>query len=166
MQYLALLIPPIIAWIIDASSYGLQITGVFIIMYLLFSLKRKPHPILTVFIIHTLTLYFVFSSDGIYSMLFFIFYFVVFLVAFLLNPVMVFLYLFSVLGLFIPQIIQIKNLQTFIPLLGLILIIPLAYFFGKTIKNDEVLKEKLELEEKEIEKLKNEEINTNNTNVK
>lgn len=88
------------------------------------------HPSVLVFSLYVIILIIIFSTSLVSSSFFFLLFFLSFIIGFLLKPQMVFIFLIVTLILFIPYFFPV-TLQGSINLFSLILISPLAFWFGK-----------------------------------
>lgn len=87
----------------------------------------------------------IFLTGGFHSNLFFLVYFLLFGVTFMFHPLTVFVFLAGLLLLFISSALQGDVFANMIRLGSLILLSPIAYFFGREFRRREHL-------EKEVEK--------------
>lgn len=111
--------------------------------------KRKSKEILSgslleVFGITTAIFLTIFLTDAVNSPLFFLLYFLLFGIAFLMEPHAVFVFLAGILILFIPKILPGIDITELARLGGLILISPIAYFFGREFQRREKLEQEVE----------------------
>ena len=84
----------------------------------------------------------IFSTGGINSALFFVLYFLCFGIAFVFNPLTIFVFVLGTVLIFVPYIEP--DLATNLLKLGsLALISPLAYFFGREYKKGDLQDEKI-----------------------
>jgi energy-coupling factor transporter transmembrane protein EcfT len=94
----------------------------------------------------------IFSTGAIDSTLFFLLYFLGFGVAFVFEPVVTFVFVLGVILVFIPDVIKGDLLVNSLKLGSLLLISPLAFFFGNEYrKNDKQTTEIEALEERTTE---------------
>ncbi len=90
---------------------------------------------------------FIFSTGGILSNLFFLVYFLLFAVAFIMDPRSVFIFPLATIIIFWTQIFQNDITANIIKMASLAILSPLAYFFGIQFRKndkqeDEILKTK------------------------
>lgn len=132
------------------KDFTVQLLGLFIVLYFIISARKGGKGFLTlggegyagVFLLNTLIFLLIFSTGGINSALFFVLYFLVFGIAFVFNPLTIFVFIFGSVLLFVPFIEP--DLTTNLLKLGsLALISPLAYFFGREYKKADAQDEKL-----------------------
>ncbi|OGH37851.1 MAG: hypothetical protein A3B44_01265 [Candidatus Levybacteria bacterium RIFCSPLOWO2_01_FULL_38_21] len=127
------------------SSYTLPIIGFLIVIYIVSSLaqtkKGKQVSLggpLGMFILNTIILLFVFSTGGLSSGFFFLLYFVVFALVFVFEPYTIIAFAIGIVLTFMPEAIKGDVVGNFVKLGSIILISPLAFFFGKEYrKSDE-----------------------------
>lgn len=141
------------------SLYTIPALGLLIFIYLLLSVRKKGRAFLNmggespwlVFILNTLILLLIFITDSLNSPIFFLLYFLGFGVAFVFEPVAVFLFAIGVILIFLPDILINDVLTNFLRVGSLLLISPLAFFFSneykKSAKEDEEMEEIKEREE-------------------
>lgn len=136
------------------SSYTTPILGLLIALYLIVSSRKKGKGFLTmgggpfgVFVLNTLIFLLIFTTDSFNSPLFFLIYFLGFGIAFVFEPIMTFAFLIGAILVFIPDISKGDLTQNILKLSSVILIAPLAYFFGKEFR-------KTEEDEQELEELR------------
>ena len=102
-----------------------------------------------IFILNSLIFILIFSTGSINSPLFFLLYFLGFGVAFVFEPSITFMFVIGALLIFGPEILKNDLTNNLLKLGSLILISPLAYFFGKEYRRNEQQEEQLEaLEER------------------
>lgn len=170
------------------SGFTIQALGVLVLLYIILSARKKGQGILTmggdgpwgIFILNTLILLLIFATGSISSPIFFLLYFLGFGIAFVFEPPAIFVFIIGALLIFLPDTLSGDVTGNFLRVGSLLLISPLAYFFGReyrrsdkdendmealqertkeaadTISQDleEVIKEEKEnLKEKDIEKL-------------
>lgn len=170
------------------SGFTVQALGVLVLLYIILAARKKGQGALTlggdgpwgIFILNTLILLLIFATGSISSPIFFLLYFLGFGIAFVFEPPAIFVFIIGVILIFLPDAITGDVTGNFLRVGSLLLISPLAYFFGReyrrsdkdendmealqerakeaadTISQDleEVIKdEKENLKEKDIEKL-------------
>jgi hypothetical protein len=84
------------------------------------------------------------------SPLFFFLYFVLFLLAFVYSPVTIWVFLITIILYFIPSAINSASTDTFIKLLSLLLIAPIAYFVGKEFERRQLISKRIEAKTNDI----------------
>lgn len=142
------------------SEFTMQILGLLIVLFLLTSARKKwrnlqnqgDDGVLSIFILNTIIFMLVFATGGLQSNLFFLLYFLGFGVSFVFEPMIVFVFLFAAIGIFIPHAMQEDVAGNMIKLGSLVLIAPLAYFFGREYRKEEALKAKVTEQSQKIEK--------------
>jgi hypothetical protein len=144
----------------SVSLYTVPILGILIFFYLLFSFKKKGKGFLTlggdspwiIFILTTLILLLIFTTEGINSPIFFLLYFLGFGVAFVFEPMVVFVFVVGVILIFIPDILKDDVTGNALKMASLLLISPLAFFFSSEYrKTDQKNEEIEEIKEREEE---------------
>ena len=149
------------------SSYTLPIIGFLIVIYIISSLAqtKKGKEIslggpLGMFILNTIILLFVFSTGGLTSGFFFLLYFVVFALVFVFEPYTIIAFTIGIVLVFIPDAIRDDVVGNFIRLGSIILISPLAFFFGREYKKSGEREDAIESIEKDVkEVIKKEKVN-------
>lgn len=120
------------------SSYTISLLGFLTVSYILTTFSKKitykPFPIM-ILIISSILL--ILSTGGFHSPLFFLIYFLSFTIAFVLLPETVFVFNTILFLFFLPESIQGDTLANLTKLLSLFLLCPIAYFFGKEIRQRE-----------------------------
>ena len=120
------------------ASFTIPLLGLLIFIYLLLSARKKGKGFLTmggegpwgIFILNTLIFLLIFSTDGLYSPIFFLLYFLGFGIAFVFEPAAVFVFILGAILVFLPQGLKDDVSGNMLRLGSLILISPLAFFFG------------------------------------
>lgn len=124
----------------ELTGLTVPIIGLLVLAYLIMSrVKRKQAEgsrlgtmdNFTIFTLTTLILVFIFTTGGLNSPLFFLLYFICFGITFVMLPETVFIFLVGTIFLFLPHLDQSSIMQDSIKLASLVLISPLAFFFGK-----------------------------------
>ena len=132
-------------------EYTVPMFGFLIAIYLILSLRKRGKDFLDfgggyvgIFILNTLVFLIIFSTGNIESPLFFLLYFLSFGIAFAFEPPASFIFvLFSIL-VFLPNLIPASNVFDLIKIGSLVILSPLAYFFGSEYKREEKQEEKME----------------------
>jgi hypothetical protein len=138
-------------------NYTVALSGVLIILYILVSARKKGKGFIQmggegpwgIFFLNTVILLLIFSTGGIDSVLFFLLYFLGFGVAFVFEPAVTFVFVLGVILVFIPDVIKGDLLVNSLKLGSLLLISPLAFFFGSEYRKSDKQEEAIEaLEER------------------
>lgn len=148
------------------SIYTLQLIALFVIAYFInqFYMRRKKQPFakinltLDAVVFTMVILLLIASTGGLTSPLFFLIYFLMFGLALLFEPAITFSLALAMVLFFLLQPTKEEPLIEALQLLSLLLITPLAMFFGKqylrVLENEEkikILKEETEIMEEQIE---------------
>ncbi len=141
LQSLSLLLSFVLVFIwqqTPLSGYTIQIIGFLTIIYLIssFVTSKKIKQIslggpLEMFVLNIIILLFVFATGGISSNFFFLLYFLLFALVFVFQPETIVSFLIGIILLFLPDTLRDDVMNNFIRIGSLILVSPLAYFFGK-----------------------------------
>jgi len=124
------------------ADYTIPLIGFFIFLYILVFGRKKISKngfnlqggSLSIFILNTVILLFIFSTGGISSSLFFLLYFLSFGIAFVFEPFTIFIFVLGTFAVFLPEAVKNDVLGNFLKVGSLILISPLAYLFAKEFK--------------------------------
>ncbi|MDO8658855.1 MAG: hypothetical protein Q7K55_09000 [Candidatus Levybacteria bacterium] len=129
------------------SGYTIQIFGFFIFLYLIVLFRKKGAPVKrlsfsnnessAIYILNTVILLLIFSTNGFLSALFFLLYFMAFGIAFVFEPLTVFVFVIGTILIFLPDALKNDVMKNLIMLGSLGLISPIAFFFGREYKQDE-----------------------------
>lgn len=128
----------------------LTFIAVLILSYALFKKKRKKGQEVfsgsnkEIYIILVSALLIVFYTGGIKSVVFFLVYFVLFGITFTFQPSMILLFLACLIGLFLPEALQDDVFGNMAKLSSLIVLAPIAFFFGREYRKREKLQEKIQ----------------------
>lgn len=126
--------------------------GLLIALYLIVSARKGGSGFLSmggegpwgIFILNTVILLLIFSTGALNSELFFLLYFLGFGIAFVFEPITIFVFVLGTILIF-TQNVFIGNLTDNLLKIGsLLLISPLAYFFGREYKSNDKQQEKIE----------------------
>ncbi len=134
----------------------LGLIGVIILSYTLFKKKRyKNQEVFTgsnkeIYIILVTALLIVFHTGGIKSVVFFLIYFLLFGITFTFQPSMILLFLLCLITLFLPQALQDDVFGNMTKLSSLLILAPIAFFFGREYRKREKLQEKIQESTKAI----------------
>jgi hypothetical protein len=138
-------------------NYTVALSGVLILGYIVLSARKKGKGFMQmggdgpwgIFFLNTVILLLIFSTGGIDSVLFFLLYFLGFGVAFVFEPAVTFIFVLGVILVFVPDVIKGDLLVNSLKLGSLILISPLAFFFGSEYRKNDRENEQIEaLEER------------------
>lgn len=131
------------------ADYTIQALGVLAFLLLLTSILKKgkkgfkpnsligDNPYWSVFLLNTLVFLLVFATGGVNSSLFLLLYFVGFGIAFVFEPSVVFVYLIGTAIVLMPAILQDDVIGNAIKSATILIVGPLAYFFGKGYRKEE-----------------------------
>ncbi len=125
------------------SDYTYEIIGILIVAYVVISFFRSKTSTeklnftggLDVFMLTIIIMLLVISTNGLYSPLFFLLYFLGFGITFIFEPATVFVMAIGMILIFLPDVLKNNAFESYIRLASLLLISPLAYFFGREYKN-------------------------------
>lgn len=142
------------------SEFLVPILGILIIIFLLASARwrnaKKANPLennsgFTVFALTGIIMLLIFGTGGINSALFFLIYFLSFGVAFVFEPMMVFVFLIGAILVFLPEALQNDVTGNFIKVGSIGLLAPLAFFFGYEYKKEEAQQKIMEKKDEKAE---------------
>ncbi len=142
---------------LQLSDLTVPVIGVLVAAYLVLSLRKRGKGFLTmggegpwgIFILNTLIFLLIFSTGGFNSLLYFLLYFLAFGIAFVFAPSMVFVFVLGTIVIFLPDALKTDLLNSGLKLGSLLLLSPLAYFFGAQYRKTDQEEEKVEaLEER------------------
>ncbi len=127
------------------SGYTIQALGALIVVYLLISARRKGRGFLTlggdgpwgIFILNSIVLLLIFSTGSINSPLFFLLYFLGFGIAFVFEPPAIFIFILGAVLVFLPDALKGDTFGNFLKVGSVLLISPLAYFFGREYRKSD-----------------------------
>lgn len=134
------------------SGYTIQALGFLVFLYLLISAKNKGKGFITmggdgpwgIFILNTIILLLIFSTGSISSPLFFLLYFLGFGIAFVFEPPAIFVFIIGAFLIFLPDMLSGDVFGNSLRVGSLLLISPLAYFFGREYRKSD--KEQADIE--------------------
>lgn len=116
------------------AQYTIPMVGFLVFLFLLISIRSKTKMNFggpaNFFLLNSVILLLIFSTGGLSSTLFFILYFLLFAASFIMDPRVVFIIPVGALLVFWNQIFTGDVTENLIKIGSLILITPLAYFFG------------------------------------
>lgn len=133
------------------KEYTVQLLGLFIALYLIVVAKRKGKTFLQlgrdggigIFILNTLVFLLIFATGGLNSALFFILYFIAFGIAFVFDPLCVFVFIAGSILIFIPDAQAGDFTANALKIASIALVSPLAFFFGKEYQKSDLQDEKI-----------------------
>lgn len=135
------------------SQYTIQVLGFLIFLFLISSARKKGvsplnnvlgNSVLSIFTLNTVIFLLIFSTGGFSSALFFLLYFLSFGIAFIFEPATVFVFVLGTTLIFLPEAFKDNVLENFIKIGSLMLISPLAFFFGREYVKGERQNEHIE----------------------
>jgi len=142
------------------SLYTIPLLGALIFFYLFFSFRKKGRGFLNlggdnpwiIFTLNTIILLLIFTTEGVNSPIFFLLYFLGFGIAFVFEPLVVFVFVVGVILIFIPDVLKNDVTNNILKMSSLLLISPLAFFFSNEYKksdkqDEEIIKTKEREEE-------------------
>lgn len=148
LQALVLILSFVIVFIwgqTPLSDYTVQILAFLVVLYLIVSARKKGKGFLTmggegpwgIFILNTIILLLIFATGSISSSLFFLLYFLGFGIAFVFEPPAIFVFIVGAVLVFLPDALKGDTFGNFIKVGSLLLISPLAYFFGREYRKSD-----------------------------
>jgi len=154
-QFLVLLLSFVLVFVwqnTPLSSYTVTLLGLLIAFYLIVSARKHGSGFLSmggegpwgIFILNTVIFLLIFSTGSITSPLFFLLYFLGFGIAFVFEPVITFVFVLGTILIFLPGAIKNDITGNFLKLGSLLLISPLAFFFGNEYKRNDKENEEIE----------------------
>lgn len=132
------------------SQYTIPALGFLIFIFLLTSARKKSlvniggNEPLVIFILNSVIFLFIFSTGGFSSTLFFLLYFLCFGIAFVFRPAAVFVFALGAFLVFLPDAVKENVMENMLKIGSLFLIAPLAYFFGREYRKDEIQQSHIE----------------------
>ncbi len=122
--------------------YTIQAVALLVVVYLLLSfIRRKKFKdgnfggVADIFILNTAIFLLIYTTGNIYSPLYFLLYFLGFGITFIFEPATVFLFTIGAVLIFLPEALKNGSLESYIKLGSLLLISPLAFFFGQEYRD-------------------------------
>lgn len=143
--------------IIPLTDLTVPFLGFLIFIYLLLSLRKRGKGFLSmggegpwgIFILNTVIFLLIFSTGSLSSPLFFLLYFLGFGIAFVFEPAVTFVFVLGAILVFAPDAMKTDTVNNLLKIGSLILISPLAFFFGREYRTNDQKQEELEaLEER------------------
>lgn len=127
------------------ADYTIQAIGALALLYLISSLVQKrlgfsylqKNESLTIFILNSIIFLLIFSTGGFSSSFFFLLYFLIFGIAFVFEPLAVFIFAAGTCLIFLPEALKDEVFSNMVRLGSLMLISPLGYYFGREYKERE-----------------------------
>lgn len=137
------------------SGYTIPALGFLVFLFILTSAGKKKISVAgftksestLIFTLNTIIFLLIFSTGGFSSSLFFILYFLGFGIAFIFEPETVFVFTLGAFLIFLPDTLRDNVTDNLLRIGSLVLISPLAYFFGKSYRREE--KQQSHIEEME-----------------
>lgn len=172
LQSLVILLSALIIFVIKNTGlddYTPFILGAIILvmmMVLLYRKLRKQTEIFVgsyfeMFIITTVILLIIYLTGGITSPIFFLLYFLLFGIAFMFEPVVIFVMMIAVIGLFGQETLTNDVIANLIRMGSIVFLSPLAFFFGNEYKKRERLEKEIEEKATKIEEKASDLLDTN-----
>jgi len=134
------------------SNYTVQILGFLVVLYIIISARKKSLPAgrqgqgfftmggdgpWGILILNTIILLLIFATGNISSSLFFLLYFLGFGIAFVFEPPTIFVFIIGAVLVFLPDALKGDTFGNFLKVGSLLLISPLAYFFGREYRKSD-----------------------------
>jgi len=126
------------------SAYTVHAIGIIIFLYLAFSFRKRNFSLLankqwlvTIAVLNSVILLLILSTGNFTSPLFFLLYFLCFGIAVVFEPVSVFIYMIGTFLFFFQQAMLGDTVGNFVKLGTLLLISPIAYYFGKGFREQD-----------------------------
>lgn len=150
-QCITLALSFVVIFFLKDSDYVVQALGLFIAIYLIISFRKGGKSFLTmggdgplgIFLLNTVVFLLIFSTGGLNSAVFFILYFISFGIAFVFEPIAVFVFIIGAILIFLPTALSSDVTTNLLKIGSLALVSPLAYFFGKEYKKTDLQDEKI-----------------------
>lgn len=133
-----------------ADTYTIQAVAALVAVYLVLTfIRRKRHQIenfgvADIFILNTAIFLLIYTTGNIYSPLYFLLYFLGFGITFIFEPATVFLFTIGAVLIFMPEAMKNGSIESYIKLGSLLLISPLAFFFGQEYRDRDKQEEALD----------------------
>jgi hypothetical protein len=143
--------------ILPLADLTVPFLGFLILIYLLLSLRKHGKGFLSmggegpwgIFILNTVIFLLIFSTGSLSSPLFFLLYFLGFGIAFVFEPAITFVFVIGAILVFAPDVVKTDTLMNLLKIGSLVLISPLAFFFGREYRTNDKQEEEIEaLEER------------------
>src|SRR5258708_3047547 len=125
------------------SDYRSYIIGLLILIYVAITVFRHKYQRTVenlnsgsdIFIVNAIVILLIVATGNIYSPLFFLIYFLCFGITFIFDQSNVFVIVIAAAFLFLPKVMENYAFESFIKIVFIVLISPLAFFFGKECKD-------------------------------
>lgn len=131
--------------------YTIQAVAALVVLYLLITfVRRKKNKdanfggVSDIFILNTAIFLLIYTTGNIYSPLYFLLYFLGFGITFIFEPATVFLFTIGAVLIFLPEAMTNGAIESYIKLGSLLLISPLAFFFGQEYRDRDKQEEAIE----------------------
>ena len=125
----------------DLSSFIPQVIGALVFVFIILSATKKAQFSLggeaSVFALNIVVFLIIFATGGLSSSFFFVLYFLVFAIAFVMEPHLAFVFAAGSLIIFLPEVFTSSFVENALKVASLFIISPLAYFFGNMFKKDD-----------------------------
>ena len=126
------------------TTYTIPALGFLIFIYLFLSARKKGRAFLelgnspwAIFALNTVIFLLIFSTEGLRSPIFFLLYFLGFGIAFVFEPMAIFVFVVGTVLIFLPDALKSDVTTNFLKIGSLVLISPLAYFFGNEFRRND-----------------------------
>jgi hypothetical protein len=139
------------------ADLTVPLLGFLIFIYLLLSFRKGGKGFLNmggegpwgIFILNTVIFLLIFSTGSLNSPLFFLLYFLGFGISFVFEPSITFVFVVGAIFVFAPDALKTDAVSNFLKIGSLVLISPLAFFFGREYRTNDQRQEEIEaLEER------------------
>lgn len=131
----------------EFAKYSIQTIGFLIFIYLIAASRNKWRVSVGgdvgIFVLNTVILLLIFQTGGLTSPLFFLLFFILFGIASIMDPRVVFIAVAGWIILFLPFVSGTDTLQNILRVGALGLVSPLAYLFGKVYRKQENTQENI-----------------------
>lgn len=134
------------------NDLTVPLLGILIAFYLIISARKRGVGFLSlggegpwgIFTLNTVIFILIFSTGSVTSPLFFLLYFLGFGIAFVFEPEITFVFVIGAILIFLPDTLKDDITGNFLKLGSLLLISPLAFFFGKEYRRNDKENEEIE----------------------
>lgn len=140
-------------------TYASYLLGILIVFYAIYLSVKKRSKLASelftgspteIFGIISIILLITVLTEGLASPLFFFLYFILFMLAFMCQPITIWIFLISIILFFIPETTSAYTNDTFIKLGSLGLIAPIAFFVGRELQGRQILNRRIEAKTDDI----------------